>query len=190
MHWQVRDLQPDETALIHQLAAMLVDAFGRMEYGWRDLPSALAEVEESLEGDRLSRIAVLPSGEVIGWIGAIAQYGGSAWELHPLVVRHDWRRRGVGRSLIQDLEQQTAARGGHTLYLGTDDELGQTSLFGVDLYPSLWQHIVQIRNLDHHPYEFYQKMGFQIVGVLPDVNGLGKPNIIMAKRLMPVMPAQ
>ncbi|BAU40733.1 GNAT family N-acetyltransferase [Leptolyngbya sp. O-77] len=184
MHWQVRDLQPDDTALIQQLAAMLVDAFGRMEHGWRTLPSALAEVEESLAGDRLSRVAVLPSGEVIGWIGAIAQYRGSAWELHPLVVQRNWRRRGVGRSLVQDLEQQAAAKGGHTLYLGTDDELGQTSLFGVDLYCDPFQHIAQIRNPGNHPYKFYQKMGFQIVGVLPDVNGPGKPDILMAKRLV------
>lgn len=183
MSWEIRDLQPEEPAIYQQMAAMLVDAFGQMEHGWRDLPSALEEVEESLEGDRLSRIAVLPSGEVIGWIGAIAQYDGSAWELHPLVVHRDWRRRGVGRSLVQDLEQQTAARGGHTLYLGTDDELGQTSLFGVDLYPDPFHHIAQIRNLSKHPYEFYQKLGFCIVGVLPDANGPGKPDILMAKRL-------
>lgn len=184
MHWHIRDLQPDEPDTIRQLAAMLVDAFGQMEHGWRDMPSAVAEVEESLAGDRLSRIAILPTGEVIGWIGAIAQYGGSAWELHPLVVQRNWRGRGVGRSLVQDLEQQAAAQGGHTLYLGTDDELGQTSLFGVDLYSDPFQHIAQIRNPGNHPYEFYQKMGFQIVGVLPDVNGPGKPDILMAKRLV------
>jgi aminoglycoside 6'-N-acetyltransferase I len=34
-----------------------------------------------------------------------------------------------------------------------------------------------------HPYEFYQKMGFAIVGVMPDANGIGKPDIYMAKRL-------
>ncbi|GAB4155667.1 MAG: aminoglycoside N-acetyltransferase AAC(6')-Ii [Cyanobacteria bacterium J069] len=183
MSWEIRDLQPGETDCFQQMAAMLVDAFGQMEHGWRDLAAALEEVEESLESGRLSRIAVAPSGEVIGWIGAIAQYGGSAWELHPLVVHRDWRGRGIGRSLVQDLEQQVAAQGAHTLYLGTDDELGQTSLFGVDLYPDPFRHIAQIRNLGNHPYEFYQKLGFQIVGVIPDANGPGKPDIIMAKRL-------
>ncbi len=29
----------------------------------------------------------------------------------------------------------------------------------------------------------YQKRGFVIVGVVPDANGLGKPDILMAKRI-------
>jgi len=40
---------------------------------------------------------------------------------------------------------------------------------------------VHIRNLGRHPYEFYQKLGYVIVGVIPDANGLGKPDILMAK---------
>lgn len=35
-----------------------------------------------------------------------------------------------------------------------------------------------------HPYEFYQTLGFVILGVIPDANGLGKPDILMAKRLV------
>jgi aminoglycoside 6'-N-acetyltransferase I len=38
-------------------------------------------------------------------------------------------------------------------------------------------------NLRGHPYAFYQKIGFVIVGVMPDANGLGKPDIYMAKRI-------
>jgi aminoglycoside 6'-N-acetyltransferase I len=67
--------------------------------------------------------------------------------------------------------------------LGPDDEFDKTSLSHVDLYDHLWERIANIRNLKNHPFEFYQKQGFQIVGVLPDVNGFGKPDIYMAKRL-------
>jgi hypothetical protein len=41
----------------------------------------------------------------------------------------------------------------------------------------------QIQNLGHHPFEFYRKVGFTIVGLLPDANGFGKPDIFMAKRI-------
>jgi hypothetical protein len=34
-----------------------------------------------------------------------------------------------------------------------------------------------------HPNEFYQKLGYEIVGVIPDANGLGKHDILMAKSL-------
>lgn len=47
-------------------------------------------------------------------------------------------------------------------------------------FRDLFSHI---RNLRDHPYEFYPKMGFAIVGVMPDANGIGKPDIFMAKRL-------
>jgi aminoglycoside 6'-N-acetyltransferase I len=58
-----------------------------------------------------------------------------------------------------------------------------TSLSQVDLYPNVVEHITHIRNIRRHPYEFYQRLGYVIVGVIPDANGLGKPDIIMAKRV-------
>ena len=58
-----------------------------------------------------------------------------------------------------------------------------TSLSQVDLYKNTWEHITNIRNLKGHPFEFYQKMGFTIIGVIPDANGWNKPDIMMAKRV-------
>jgi aminoglycoside 6'-N-acetyltransferase I len=78
------------------------------------------------------------------------------------------------------------ARGGSILYLGVDDESEdgpRTSLGGLDLFPNVYEHILRIQNLRNHPYEFYQRMGFVITGVIPDANGFGKPDILMAKRL-------
>jgi aminoglycoside 6'-N-acetyltransferase I len=85
--------------------------------------------------------------------------------------------------LVADLEALVRARGGLTLILGSDDETNMTSLGGVDLYSNLFDHLQKIRNLKGHPYEFYQKLGFVISGVVPDANGPGKPDILMAKKM-------
>lgn len=81
------------------------------------------------------------------------------------------------------LERQVKERGGLTIWAGSDDEAGLTSLSGVDLFSNPLEHIARIRNLRRHPYEFYLKNGFTIVGVMPDANGPGKPDIFLAKSL-------
>jgi aminoglycoside 6'-N-acetyltransferase I len=179
---QIIDLCPDNLEAIQQAATLLVEGFKEhWSTAWSDLDSALAEVQESFSTDRISRIAVDEAGVVLGWIGGIKQYDGNVWELHPLVVRSECRGRGIGKALVADLEEQVRERGGFTIWLGTDDEDNMTSLSGVNLYPNVFEHIARIKNLRSHPYEFYQKCGFVIVGVIPDANGLGKPDIYMAK---------
>jgi aminoglycoside 6'-N-acetyltransferase I len=166
------------------VAELLIDGFkdtGSVD--WTTLDSALEEVRESLGEDRISRIAIDESGNVLGWIGGIKEYGGNVWELHPLVVRRDCRRKEIGRALVEDFEKQVKIRGGVTIYLGADDENNRTSLGGIDLYPDVLNHISQIKNLGEHPFEFYQKLGFVITGVIPDANGFGKPDILMTKRV-------
>ena len=34
-----------------------------------------------------------------------------------------------------------------------------------------------------HATGFYRRMGYTVIGVIPDANGKGKPDILMAKRL-------
>jgi aminoglycoside 6'-N-acetyltransferase I len=85
--------------------------------------------------------------------------------------------------LVEDFEEQVRLKGGLTITLGTDDDDNMTSLSGVDLYENLWEKIRDIRKLKNHPYEFYQKLGYVITGVVPDANGRGKPDILMAKRV-------
>ena len=133
---------------------------------------------------RISRIAQDEDGTALGWIGGISQYQGHVWELHPLVVRISHRGQGIGRALVADLEERVKERGGLTIILGTDDLFDQTSLSGINLFPHIWDHLAHIKNLKHHPYEFYQKQGYVIVGVMPDANGLGKPDILMAKSVV------
>jgi aminoglycoside 6'-N-acetyltransferase I len=140
-------------------------------------------VRQSLGSDRIARVALGNEDRVLGWIGGISHYGGSVWEVHPLVVRGDSQRKGIGRALVADLEERARERGAQTLWAGTDDEDDMTTLSGVDLYPNPLEHLARIRNLRGHPYEFYLKVGFTLVGVMPDANGPGKPDIFLAKRV-------
>lgn len=181
---RIIELTSDDDNAIQQTAELLYESFREHHpAAWPTPDDAVQEVRESLAADYISRVAIDDDGNVIGWIGGQPQYDGRVWELHPLVVSAAARGRGTGRALVQDLEAQVRARGGLTLWLGTDDENNQTTLSHTDLYSNVWEHIANIRNLNHHPYEFYQRLGFVIVGVLPDANGPGKPDIFMAKRI-------
>lgn len=168
----------DDKNFIAQAEDLLEECFPHAYGG--DL--ARQQMALCLEEDRVALMAA-EGDRLIGFVGAIPQYGVTAWELHPLAVTADWRKKGVGRALVAKLEEECAARGCLTLYLGTDDEFFQTSLSQGDLFEDTFQKIEHIQNLRSHPYEFYQKQGFRIVGVLPDANGPGKPDIFMAKRV-------
>jgi aminoglycoside 6'-N-acetyltransferase I len=182
--FRILDLTSSDQRLIEQVAAMLLVGFCEMAPdAWEDLEEARAEVYQSFDPERISRVALDVNGDVIGWIGGISQYDGNVWELHPLVVRPDMQGKGIGRALVEDLEAQVKKRGGLTITLGSDDEQGFTSLYGIDVYPNPLEHLLNIRNLRNHPYEFYQKCGFVLTGIVPDANGFGKPDIIMSKRV-------
>lgn len=81
------------------------------------------------------------------------------------------------------LENCVQQRSRLTLFLGSDDEDNMTSLSGVNLYDNPWDKIAKIQNIKRHPYEFYQKCGFVIMGVIPDANGFGKPDILLTKSI-------
>lgn len=178
------DLVRERADWIDAAAAMLVAGF-RVHHpeAWPTQADAVEEVLESLAPDRVSRVAVTAEGALVGWIGAIPTYHGRVWELHPLVVSESSQGQGIGSALVRDLERLARTRGVHTIQLGTDDENNQTTLGGADVYPDVLGHLQRIRNLNRHPYEFYQKLGYSIVGMIPDANGLGKPDILMARRV-------
>lgn len=179
VHRVIEDLRADDAAAIERAAALLVEAFPH----WTpDLQSARAEVEEVLAPGRLCLVARLGD-EILGWVGAIPTYS-HAWELHPLVVRQDVRGQGVGRALVAALEERVRGRGALTLYLGTDDDgpTPGTSAGGVDLFPGVLSHAASLE-AHNHAAGFYRRLGFEVVGLVPDANGPGKPDVLMAKRI-------
>ena len=177
------DLELDNQDAIQQVANLLVIGFQEhWPKAWPDIDSGLHEIHEALLEENINRIA-MDDDMVLGWIGGRNEYHGNVWELHPMIVHPDYQGQGIGQALVADFEQIVKARGGITIYLGTDDEDNMTTLSNTDLYINLFEKIERIENLRRHPFEFYQKQGFKIVGVIPDANGIGKPDIMMAKRV-------
>jgi len=133
--------------------------------------------------DEMIMVSAVMDDELAGWTGARPQYDGNVWELHPMVVDEKYRGRGIGRKLVESLEDEIKKLGGLTIYCGSDDEDFKTSLSEPDIYTGLWDRIKNVENYDRHPYEFYKKCGFQIIGVMPDANGRRRPDIILGKRI-------
>ena len=176
------DLETGGTNAQEQAAQLLVEGFAEhWPRAWPDMDAAKRTVRDELAKGGICRGALDATGGVLGWTSAEPIYDGYVWELNIIAVRPSMQRMGIGRALIEDLEEQVRERGGLTIWLGSDDEDGMTSLAGVDLFPDPLAHLAAIRNYKGHPYEFYRKVGFSIAGVLPDANGLGKPDIFLAK---------
>jgi aminoglycoside 6'-N-acetyltransferase I len=176
---EIVDLASQPEQIREQAATLLVEHFDEPS-GWPSLAMAREEVAQVIR-DGFAR-AMLDDGILLGWIGGLPEYNGRVWELHPLVVRREHRRRGIGRALVAAFEAEAASRGALTITLGTDDDSGMTSLAGVDLYSDLPRHIAELRDLGRgHPFLFYRKLGFVVTGVMPDANGPGRPDIYMSK---------
>src|SRR6516225_8724035 len=124
-----------------------------------------------------------------GW--ATRRLGGCGANVHGQCMGAASARRQHGEPVKGDrpcpgagcIEQPVMVHGGTVLFVGTDDEDERTNLSGLDLFPDVLRHLSGLANLRGHPFGFYQRMGFSIVGVVPDANGFGRPDILMAKRV-------
>jgi len=151
--------------------------------GWPTLEEAQDEIRKRLIPEN-TLIAAVEGGTVLGFGGILPSYDGNMYELHPLAVREDMRKKGIGTAIVFALEDAARQKGAYTLWLGADDERenGETSLANVDLFDDLPARIKSFQ-AGTHQTAFYLKLGFQIIGVMPDANGKGKPDIYMGKLL-------
>jgi len=103
---------------------------------------------------------------------------------HPIKRTLGRQMGGVGRLLVAELEKRARSVGIIGIVLGTDDEHDQTSLSKVDIdSENIFKEIAGIQNLRRHPFEFYKKCGYIIVGIIPNANCHRKPDIWMWKSL-------
>jgi aminoglycoside 6'-N-acetyltransferase I len=164
-----------------QVAMLFNQAFGG-EDGYPTFNEALEGARECGQGECLGLVA-MSGEEVLGFVGARPAYKGKSWELHPLVVREDFRGRGIGEALTAALEETIARKGGGTIFLGSDDTKCQTSLATPDLFPGVLAKLQNVQNPGGHPLGFYLRVGYELVGVIPDANGPGMPDIWLAKKI-------
>ncbi|HEY4177162.1 MAG TPA: GNAT family N-acetyltransferase [Kofleriaceae bacterium] len=169
-------------AQINALAELTLEAAAQHAPGWLPtLESAREEVDETREAGKHARV-LLEQDSPLGWVCASKAWG-RIWELHPLMVGVAHQRRGIGRLLVRDIEAIAREHDALTMLLGTSDLTDATSLSSIDLYTDTTAWFGRVRALKPHPFEFWQRVGYTIVGVIPDAEAPGKPSIQLARRL-------
>jgi aminoglycoside 6'-N-acetyltransferase I len=177
------DFKALDTGQYGAAAQVLRDALANLPSGYRAPGEAEAEVDLRRTQDDWLGYAALDGERLVGWIGALRTYD-HGWEIHPLVVAPDRQRRGTGSALLAGLEARARRDGVLALFLGSDDDYGGTSLFGRDLWADVKGHTATVEATGRgHALTFYRRHGYQVVGLLPDVNGAGRPDILLAKRI-------
>ena len=166
-----------------EAARILREALAHLPSAYNAPGEAGAEVALRCTDTDWPGYPALDGKRLVGWIGAIRTYS-HGWEIHPLVVTPDRQRRGIGSALMAALEERARRDGVLTLYLGSDDDYGGTNLFGRDLWPDVVGQVATTEvTARGHALTFYRRHGYEIVGLLPDVNGAGRPDILLAKQL-------
>src|SRR5690349_13426177 len=108
---QIADLAEQPNRVLEHAAMLLVQEFDE-PHGWPTIELAREEVASILR-DGFAR-AMLEGDFLLGWVGGLPEYSGRVWELHPMVVRREHRRRGIGRPLVKAFEVEACRRGGLT----------------------------------------------------------------------------
>lgn len=182
---KIVNLSSSDNILIEALAALSVRASRTHAPNWlRTVEDAYQAIEEALQPAKACRV-LLDDGSPVGWVAAGPSWG-RVWELHPLLVDPDHQRRGYGRLLVKEIERVAMDAGALTLAVSTSDTTESTTLSGIDLYGDPIGALNRIGVVDEkagHAFQFWCKVGYTVVGVLPDAEGLGMPSISLAKRI-------
>jgi aminoglycoside 6'-N-acetyltransferase I len=160
---------------------ILIDTFSEVNM-WPDIDEkgALDTVKECIaEGNICIGVKII--NQLIGWVGLRPMYE-KTWELHPLAIIPEYQRKGYGRILMNEMEKIAKEKGIIGIMAGSDDETNKTSLSEKEITEeNIFEEIKNIKNYKSHPYEFYKKCGYIIVGIIPNANGLKKPDIWLWK---------
>ncbi|MCL1987975.1 MAG: GNAT family N-acetyltransferase [Firmicutes bacterium] len=166
---------------LQQAKQLMLDTYPKVGM-WETLDEKeAAETMEESTADGNICLGIKLADQLIGWVGLRPAYK-FTWELHPLVLAIEHHGKGYGTILMTELEKLAKSKGITGIYVGSDDETAKTSLSQVDITSqNIFHEMATIKNYDKHPYEFYQKCGYFIVGIVPNANGKHKPDIMLWK---------
>ena len=141
---------------------------------------AFIEVKECIKGSNIC-IGIKLENKLIGWVGLRQMYE-KTWELHPMVIKKEFQGKKYGQKLLDELERIAYKNGIIGIVTGTDDETNSTSLSEKEINgENIFEEIKSIKNYKKHPFEFYMKCGYNIIGIIPNANGQNKPDIWLWK---------
>ena len=95
-----------------------------------------------------------------------------------------YQSTGIGKLLVADIESLARESGAVSVWAGTGDETNSTSFSRFNLYQEAAKSFENVEAPEDHPVKFWLAVVYSIVGVLPDEEGLGKPGIHFAKRIV------
>jgi len=169
-----------------QAVKILLESFHADEM-WPDLDEKKARetVNDSVD-DKNICIGLKVENELAGWVCLSPMYGKikneETWYLHPLAISTKFKGRGYGKILMLEIEKLAQEKNIIGILLGSGDEANKTSLSDKDIIgENVPDEIKNIKNYKNHPYEFYQKCGYSIVGIVPNGYGLRRTDIWLWK---------
>lgn len=173
-------LSQEDAALLRGVADLLVVAFAPIYEG--DVTRALADVVQFAPED-LSLIARDGDGQPIGWLRAEHFKRQASAEIKLVAVHPSRRRQRVGQTLVRAAEERMRAVGCVTMLATVGDTRGRTNLYGVDVTADAPRLLAAFHCHADHPAGFFLRVGYRLVGVLPDAYGPGKHDLTLARRI-------
>jgi len=164
-----------------EAAKILYETFAGIG-SWPELniESAINEVNECI-ADEFICFGIKIENKLIGWIGLRPMYE-KTWELHPIVIKKEFHGKGFGKILLDEMEKIAQEKEIIGIVAGSDDHINGTSLSEKDITgENIFDEIRNIKNYKNHPFEFYKKCGYAIIGIIPNANGHRKPDIWLWK---------
>lgn len=122
----IRQLMPDDVALMDALLSIFGEAFNDLSTYTGNRPSA-GYLQRLLGGDSFIALAALKDGKVVGGIAAYElrkfEQERSEIYIYDLAVSSAHRREGIATTLIIALKKIAAERGAHVIFVQADTDI-------------------------------------------------------------------